>query len=412
MKKIPLIISVLFIILAMAFSSCKRDDQILLPELESNDPVFYFTAELDGQFKEWTAGIDGQFMHTDWMLDNNKVKTFQGFLGDESCISNCEGSISFQLKDYDTDDGLTVLNQSIKKGVYPYKNNFKVAEESDHYRVEFDSPYDQDDPNFFWIFSDGSVASGIADPIHIYETPTAFYEPVFRVDARKRSTFHSRQLPIFPDDGIEYNIPPVNARLEFQPLSGNKVRITMRPEAFDMIPPQDLIWEITTGPIGNEIDDSRQTKTDIDNPLHTIELEVTEDTSLGATVFFNDATNPLGFATVSVGLIIEVDDNGVLTTRGTDFEYTIEEIPGGSKYAFATFELTYQDENGKTYSSALEGQNQNIKFEILELEPYDLNLRSQNTVKAKVLATECRLYAEDGSSILMKNGEGVIALAY
>ena len=145
---------------------------------------------------------------------------------------------------------------------------------------------------------------------------------------------------------------------------------------------------------------------------HTIEIEISENTQIGAVVLFLDALNPLGFATVDVGLEINIDDNGIITTRGTDFDYEIEEISGGSKFAFSTFEITYTDADGKLYSSSTKTQNDNLKFEILEVSAYESNFRSQNTLRLVVKANECVLYADDGSSIELKNGEGVIALAY
>lgn len=412
MKIVPTHILYLFIFAGLAFSSCNRDNEISLPEIEDGDPVFSFNAEIDGQMMEWVAGLDDQYMHTDWNLDQDDIKEFTGFLAEEDCNSDCESAIKFCLRDYDFDSN-TNINESIRTKSYSYKSQELIAKESDAYRVQFESIHQEDDPDFFWAFGDFTTATGVASPIHIYERPTTgFLSPIFRLGANARA-FAARQLPIFPDDGIDYNIPPVNARLEFQPLGDNKVKITLRPEGFGMIVSPDLLWDITTGLDGpNPNSEFIQTTVTADNPDHSIEIEIAEDTQIGAVVLFLDAINPLGFATVDVGLEINIDDNGIITTRGTDFDYSIEEITGGSRFAFSTFEISYTDANGKLYSSSLKSQNDNLKFEILEVSSFESNLRSQNTLRLKVKANECVLYAEDGTNIMLKDGEGVIALAY
>jgi hypothetical protein len=68
------------------------------------------------------------------------------------------------------------------------------------------------------------------------------------------------------------------------------------------------------------------------------------------------------------------------------------------------------DESGKFYSSALGEQTDDAYFDIISVEEYLNNDAGQKTRKLEV-ETSCRLYADDGESILLTNGEGVIAVA-
>lgn len=395
-----------YIVLSLGiFTSCQRDE-ISLPTDESNTPVFYFSGDLDGQNTNVVAGVDEKFMHTDHDLDQFEITTFIGHMGEESCNEICEGSFRFALRDYDTTDK-TDLSKGLPPASFSFRNNVEVDEGGDVYRVSFDSHFNEDNPSFLWFFDDETISRSVADPIHIYKEEDKFRVPYFRSfvnnDSELELAWKARQLPFVPngfDEGKK-----VNAHINFEDLGSNRVRLSLdiQGEGWEAIP--SISWSITRDPLNATDSEALPSTTD-----SFVEIVISEPTEVGVTLIFFDPNGAFNNPFVDVGAIIDFDANGKLTYTTVDFDYEVEEITNGARLALATFDLQYMDESGKFYSSALGEQTNDAYFDIKSIEDYQKNASGQNTKKLEV-ETSCRLYADDGESILLTNGEGVIAVA-
>lgn len=395
-----------YIVLSISIlTSCQRDE-ISLPTEESNTPVFYFNANLDGQNANLVAGVDEKYMHTDHELDQFNITTFVGHIGEESCTDMCEGTFRFALRDYDTTDK-TVLSKGLPPASFPFRNNVEVDEGGDVYRVSFNSIYNEDKPSFAWNFGDDTYTFSVADPVHIYKEPTEFYYPSFRnfinENNEQELAWKARQLPISPQ-GVPLSTK-VNANMNFENLGGNRVRISMEVEEDGMEFIPSLAWDVLKDPLNSSIDEAETIVTTTD---HAIEIEITEKTQIGAfPLFLNSNTGAV--ASIDLGTIVSFDSAGELEFTKVDYNYEVEEITNGARLALASFDLQYMDESGKFYSSALGEQTNDAYFDIKSVEEYLDNVAGQKTRKLEV-ETSCRLYADDGESILLTNGEGVIAV--
>ncbi len=395
-----------YIVLSISIlTSCQREE-IGLPGETSNSPVFHFSADLEGVNTKLEAGVDQKFMHTDWLVDQFNISSFVGHIGEESCNEICEGSFRFALRDYDTQDK-TDLVKALPPSSFQFKNDLEVDAGEDVYRVNFNSIFNEDKPSFAWIFGDGTTTFTVADPIHIYKKPAEFVYPVFRnfinEDNKLELAWKSRQLTIVPD-GVP--VPgKVNAHMNFENLGDNKVRISMEidGDGMDIIP--SIAWDVTKDPLNTTTGETIVTSND-----HVIELEITEKTQIGAQPLFFNPSNTSIFSAVDLGTIISFDSDGELEFTKVDYDYEVEEIEQGSRLALSTFDLQYVDDSGKFYSSSQGEQTDDAYFDVKSVEPYLANAAGQKTMKLEV-ETSCRLYADDGESILLTNGVGVIAVA-
>jgi len=105
-------------------------------------------------------------------------------------------------------------------------------------------------------------------------------------------------------------------------------------------------------------------------------------------------------------------ENNALSYTNTNLDARVlRRLEGGSKLQLSTFAIQYINENGKVYRSDLQEQSDDAYFKILSTEEY---LNNENGDKTKKLEVEydCKLFAADGSELRVRDGQGIIGIAY
>ena len=113
----------------------------------------------------------------------------------------------------------------------------------------------------------------------------------------------------------------------------------------------------------------------------------------------------------NVEIFLELDQqNRIKTPCFTGFStelFTFQEDP-----MFNTAEIQWKDKTGKVYSSANRTQDKQAMFIVDQVTRLDVINPDGNPVQKLDIKFSCRLFAEDGTSVLIKDAQGTIGFAY
>ncbi len=402
------------------FTSCKDDDEVGIPNNSNNeDAVFYINGIINGTNFDKKAGFSGEFMHTDVTTDQNNINTFKGTFMQEDCSDLCAEAIAFSFQDYDFKD-VSDINLLFTSRSFSYRNEEVVASEIDAFIVAFNSEFEDNDERLVWNFgnAEGNLKSdvifGLADPVFNFNRPSGtFYYPILGVnetdECLRTVASLQKQLPIVPDENIFAVPSKPDLFFELEDLNDGTVKVNLIYDEDQMQISTEFSWFATRDICG---ENEAQPFVVTTEPFFITEIEDEKDIYM--TVLFVDPLDPLGaFTQIDIASLLQIAEDGTPYMASSKWEAgkctTVEK---GSKHAFSTILIEYKDENGKYYSSSLGDQTGDSSFFIAEVEEYETNAQGQKTKKFEVSVDYAKLFAEDGSQVLMEDTKGVIAIAY
>lgn len=356
--------------------------------LPSENVVFKLTATINGQVKTWEAGVDNQYMYTYTSKDSNDLTLFQGTLGEVGC-QFCPNSISFdfaQASHSNLIDDLFNNSQAIH-----FRNN-SIPQVISGYDVVFEAKLFGTPPyTFDWDFGDTTGIIHSTNPLilHHYSYAGIYNVCVQITDATGTQTHFCKEISTD-------NSMTCSGSFRVFPIGNNFPNSYLLQTYPAGVPPFNYQWHIAYDTVStfNHV---------VQSPIVTVNQ----------------------FSEVSVNLAI-TDDNDCSCSLSQDivfhnadslytnfFEYASSPnvIAGLAQDYFSTLNIQYIDDNGKSYTSALHEQPNTTYLNILEVTDYFPNEDGART-KRVTLEFGCRLFNPDGSYVDIKDGLGIIGIAY
>lgn len=370
MKKLRLI--PIYVLLIAAFSACEKDK---LPEPTVENPVFQFAASINGSPVSLTAGVNDYYLYTSVSQDGNGVKSYIANLKTVDC-SACPNSIKITFIDYKSS---TPTATQIDSTFYLGRYNFAtVTGLPSRYDVSFTSNTLGPIPTGInYQFGDGNSKLEL-NPTHTYVRPGK-YNTCIDATFLGGGTSSLCNSFVLGNHG-EY----CEAMLNPGTPTGKTFNFTSNANLGEA--PYTYQWDFGDG------NGSAQ-----QNPTHTYAVDGVYTVSVTAT----DANG-----------LSDTESQNVRTDGSTDpvarFSYVINGVSNPSNLGNVIIEWT--DANGTTYTSKNDAQPNYGYFRIVSIEDYKPNENGLATKKLHVKFT-CTLY-NGASSILMKDADAVIAVAY
>jgi len=381
------------LIVVALLAGCKKLDV----EPVDGTPVFFATAEVDGVSKNWQAGVDGYFMFTEFEKDPNDVHVFTGRLQRDSCNTGCGESLTIQIRDFEqVFQGSPDIGTALNAGDYFFKNeisdtSYWILDTTTFYRVDFDASPSfnpQGTAIFNWDFGGGNTSTG-PSPIFDYNqldqpVPVTLNMVNNNLGCSSSQTRAVQKQTANTPCAVQIFVDPDTVN------SGFKL------DAFAMgNPPFSYLWS---------------------NGSTTASVIVSAIQIPEASVTVTDANGCVSSSEVS----FQNSPGTVPLYCSAAFDFTVTEVekvdsalvfvPGDS-LCFSKITVGYVDAAGRSFRSDLHQQPGFSYFKILTTEDFGPNENGEKTKKLTIRFA-CRMWDGQGGFIEIKNGEGVIAVAY
>jgi hypothetical protein len=373
-------ITILFLLTALLFSACNKKK---LPSEASQDPVFYFAGELDGEAIKFEAGNDKYIMQANYHWDTTNVCLFTCDLKKQACDSTCHAyAIRVIFNDYTvTAPGSKVnLDNTISVGEYAFNDRDLP---SMYYQVGFTPKVVKSASEIYnWTFENGTESPLISSKYCPWLTITAglTYSVTLNFDNNNGCS------------SIHQNLYRVGHSLQAN-IAAN--RNASAPGAA-----YDFSCQLTgTGPYKYLWDFGDGTSSISPNPYHSYQVMLNGRSRVALRVI--DAKNDtcMSYYQVQISADPSCDAN---------FTSTFTPIPNTK--AFKTITVVLTDNEGNVYSSKLVAQPESSKFEITSISDYLENTDKHPTkrIKAKF---DCVL-SNGSKQVHLTNTEVSLAIAY
>ncbi len=361
-------------------------------------PVFSITAEVDGDAKNWQAGVDGYYMFSEFEKDTNDVYVFTGRLQRDSCSSGCGESLTIHIRDFQQVFGVNPdVDLALKPGDYFYKkentdSSFWLLDTTIFYHTAFDASASVSPTGtaiFTWNFGGLGTAAGLTPEFDFDQLDQPV--PVTLSMATSNTGCSSSQTRMVRKPTPNASSCSVQISVENDSTSLGTILTAMASGAA----PFTYSWSngTTTASILLPFNQQSQATVTVTDALGcTSSSQVSFSSNPGAPPAYCSAA-----FSFDVEEVIELDSTQVF-------------IPG-DPLQFSKITVEYTDANGQLYRSDRQTQAGFSFFKILSVEEFDLNEKSEKTKKLSVRFA-CRLWDVQGDFIEIKNGEAVIAVAY
>jgi hypothetical protein len=362
-----------YILIACALlNSCKKNE---LPKIEQNEePVFYFTCNVNGAPMRIDAGINNYVMSSSHYQDNNNLYVFKGELKQIGCTNNCGYSLSILINDSKISEFNAATNgdSALTLG----KHGFSVGSISSlSYRGLFLSTDDTIfSPEYNWTFSNSMKQQ------------------------------QTKQASMLFDAGEK-----VQVKLQYTDGSGCSASLTKdfkvgNPLQVNILAKKESSGAIkfsTNLPAGNSYKydwnfGDNTTATD-PAPLHVFPVSLPLDfiTSLTVTTLQGDTC---------------ISYYKVKPDYDCKANFTSSFLPLLNPKLASTITVFLTDQNGVAHSSAEMVQPITSKFEIISVTNYMNNERNEATKKIKI-RFNCSFNGSSGP-LNISDGEAVLAVSY
>jgi hypothetical protein len=390
------------IMAAVLFGGCQKID---LGNPVDGSPVFSANVTLNGEVKEWQAGVDGYYLFTGFEKGADEVFVFTGQLKKDSCgTAACGESLRVKIRDFQqTLSGPSDVAQAVAPGTYPYffpaaADTLWVLDTTTTYQLAFDAGQSVVPPNsvplYTWNLNNGAIVQpGQIAMLSLPEWPQNL-EMTLTMQANNQNCTSTQTRRVeLPDP----NGQPESCSVFIDTMldsSGvfieNLVAVPAGSAPFSFIWQDSTILE--TWPVVNAIQ------------------------SIDAIVSVGDAEG----CTASAGYSTPLNPGTIGAYCSARFGYEVTEVivvdsipvVVNDSLQLSTVVVEYTNEAGELFSSAFTPQsNANAYFEILSVEDYDDNENGQKTKKLSIRFA-CRLWSANGAVIDLNNGEAVMGVAY
>lgn len=359
----------------MLFYACKKKELPPEDQGETALPVFYLKGMVNGLPLKLEAGANDYYMNSSYFLDTSNVYVYKAELKQKNCNGVCGYGITVLINDFQAaQQGMPMnVDGGLKTGTYNFNDqNFSPP----YYSAKF-TPVEAkvSTAAYSWVFSDGQVING--------------YEATRNFDAHKKYTAT-----------LNYSKDCSASHLNLFDV-GNNLQTTVQATR-DMNLIETLTYHFSSNATGSgpyryhwDFGDDTEISTE-SNPTHrylregryTAKLQMTDDNNFCTSYYQVSAS----------------------FQKDCSANYTAVFTPVKNTKAFSAITVIVTDPNGVIYSSRETNQPDNSSFEIVSIDDYKENERSELTKKIKI-KFNCSTKA-NGNEIVIKNGEAVIAVSY
>ncbi len=369
-KHIPHLLLILS--LTACFTSCKKK----LPEDDnSTNPEFYFKCDINGFPINLKAGVNNYYMYSLHEQNVDSVYVYRGDLKQKDCNTGCEYGVSIQINDFKISTKGASMKPDSGLFVGDYQFNDGVLNPL-FYNAYFIPLTNSSANTYQWRFSDGTTQY-TNQAYKLFKTNTTqSVALLFTQSQQACSTTHTNVFTI--GNELQTNISafrnPDLQSLEYTFTSNSTSTL-----------PVTYYWEFGDG-----------ASSTLTNPTHIYANQTTFRPKL----------------TLSSGSITCVSyyQAPCFTYTVCNANYNAYFTPLPNPKALSAITIKVIDPNGIEYSSSTLNQPNSNKFEIISVEEYKLNERTENTKKLK-LKFNCTLQS-GSNTISVNNGEAVIAVSY
>ena len=355
--------------------------KIELPPPSEGEPIFTFSATIDGTPTNLQAGIDDYYMFTSFEKDTAEVVTFIGTLQQQNCADTCRESIRIEIRDIERSSN-SIIDNALQTKEYVYHSpNQPIT--STVYQTRFNAQAFSNQFNDFtyeWFFDDNNASSQLANPVYDYETPGIYAVELICRDANGCESSQIQNIHLEnPDIQCGINIQGQIVQNSFLQLEA---------------------WGDTIGGNDTFLWDNMQDSSNI----------VLIMDSGQQCVSYSNNLQCQSQACAGVSIMNDISPNIFYCT--TTFNYQVEKITTIETPALqlGTVTVIYKNEVGITYRSDKIEQTPASKFTINRVDNFDENEKGEKTKKLTI-DLQALLMDEAGNVVELLNGETVIAVA-
>jgi hypothetical protein len=377
------------LIASLLFWGCNKLD---IGEPTDGTPIFSATFNINNADRTWEAGVDSYYMYASFQKDSNDVFVFSGRLAKEGCSVNCGEELIIHIRDFQqiSGSGSPQIELSLKPGNYgffaPLTLDTAIIITYDTTRILHLDASASVVPNtaVSYLWSIG-VTDQLAGQIVDYQlnpaTPSAF--PV-TLNLTSAGGCTSSQQQTVRQDSSQF----CSVHMAYDSLNST---LTAIPGGF---PPFQFNWST-----GDSLDFIGV------NTLAGATYSVTITDANGCTSSASIGGDPAGGNDLCVAAFDYFFSNEI----GADTTL----IFNGDSLQFATVIIEYVNADGIRFRSDLADQDpaSDAYFTIVAVEDFDDNEAGQKTKKLTIRFS-CRLLGSNGSTLEIKEGKAVFAVAH
>lgn len=362
-------------LLVLASSCGEKPDPVTVIET----PVFSVEASLEGEELTLSGGVDGYFLHTEYVQEPSGLYRLIGEFRPAGC-ETCTETLRIEFRDLKPRaNGESIpIDSVLMLGPYGYYEPSVILS---HYVTRFTAlPSGEGSFTYQWDLGDGTIRSKKAFN-HIYTQPSP-------------STYQVH-LSVISDQGCSSELRmPVTVPKPICFPSFTHIATTRTHEvAFNAFPsgagPFTYSWtfgdgQISSLPSPNNLYDARG--------VYSTCLTVTDNSSCEATICRN----------VQAGRVDGCPIN---------LAYDVTPVYQGDSLGYGKVVVTWVDAAGVSFSSAAGEQPAESFFELLDHEPYEVNPQGIDTEQVNV-RLKCTLFDGAGVEKELVITEGTMAIGY
>lgn len=372
MKQVCVLILALFTI--GSFNSCKKKT---LPEPEpGNEPVFYFSGQVDGTPYTLEAGINDYYMYSDYIQNSaTGVYGFKGLLQQSNC-SSCKNSIEIEINDHRSSaiGGPSGIDSAFQSTFYPYcAGSWAPAS----YKVTYYPIFNNTPLNYLWNWGDGSTSTSMIGS-HIYKHSGNYNVSLSITDNFScTNTLSNWQTIGLSDNSCATTITVTSTSTLNATYSHSTIGV----------PPYNFLWNLGDGNFDTSSAPTHSYATQGRYPVSLRVIDAVNDTAYANVNYVTSGSNMCGTN------YILLNDSAITNTNGV-----------------SNVIVKWTDSNGIVYTSNSNLQPTSSFFKILSATEYHENEKGQKTKRLRV-RFKCMVY-NGSSSLLIDNAEAVIVVAY
>lgn len=389
-----------FLIIILLISSCKKVD---LPDPTFSQPVFYVDWTSNGVSEGLTAGEDNFVLTSDFGMDNNGVHEFIAKFDKIDCVFECGESLVIKIKDFQVAvAGGVNIEEALVPGNYFYEahpDTIWIVDVATTYTIDFDA-------------SSTIFSSGGANPTPIYTWTFPNGNTITSMDPQVQFILQDINIPnevpvtllVLGDSTANcFSTATQLIRLNAAGSTQCGVQIMTNSNPIGLLDSLNAI-AYGTAPF-TYLWSTGESSADIFPQFFGDPYSVTITDATGCvaeSMVIAPSPNALDFCSAHFTSNISVDSV-------VDSTFTIETNP----FEFSKIIIEYTDKDSTFYSTELAPQTNvvNSFFKINAVDDFDDNPSGQKTKKLNIQFS-CILFSENGDSMELTEGEGVIGVAY
>lgn len=372
------------LVIGIFIISCQKQH---LPAPTNASPVFYFNGLVGGTYTSFRAGVSNYYMYSSYTQDSNGVYNYTGNLKEFNCGGSCPPSIKFIINNYESlpaGASESYINKALDTG---YFNYLIPGGTPGSYSITFypTSGTFASVKNYTWDFGDGTLSnftSSLDSISHLYTHKGTYNTSLFVTfsdtsTSKLSNTVQAGNLNSIFYCSISY-LDSTTTTSFSSIISGGKFPYTYQ-------------WSFGDGFTSTAKNPSHSY---VDSTINAVSLTITD--SAGHKASAN--------AYAAAG-------NASNTQLHLMSYYTLSPVPVSNPLGLSNITVIYTDASGNIFSSNNALQPDSSFFRITSVANYQNNENGQTTKQLHV-KFDCILYDSSGKTLVIKNGDAVIAVAY